>query len=140
MDMSRRIVAVILAVTAIAAGCGKNDAAAPVVTPDHAQVSPSGTYTAVAEERPEENGVKPWVVVVRDKAGTEVFHDHSSYSPSNGVLIAWLPAEPEQLWVYSGDAGVYRIAPGSHGGWTRSGVKPENVPAEISKLWESSRS
>ncbi|MFN6553323.1 hypothetical protein ACP6C7_16875 [Mycolicibacterium septicum] len=83
--------------------------------------------------------MKPWVAVVRDKAGKEVFHDHSSYSPRNGVMITWLPTEPEQLWVYSGD-GVYRIAPGSHGGWTRSAVKSENVPSEISSLWESSRS
>ncbi|WP_454791251.1 hypothetical protein [Mycolicibacterium lutetiense] len=131
----------ILAVMAIVAGCGKNDGVAtPVVTPDHAQASPSGTYTAFAEQGPEEDGVKPWVVVVRDGAGKEVFHDHSSYSPRNGVMITWLPTEPEQLWVYSGDAGVYRIAPGSHGGWTRAGVKSENVPSEVSGLWESSRS
>jgi hypothetical protein len=139
--VSKRLIALILAVVAIVAGCGKSDgAAAPTVTPDHAQASPSGTYTAFAEQGPEENGVKPWVVVVRDNAGKEVFHDHSSYSPRNGVMITWLPTESEQLWVYSGDAGVYRIAPGSHGGWTRSGVKSENVPSEISSLWESSRS
>lgn len=131
----------ILAVLAILAGCGKGDgAAAAIVSPGHAQASPSGTYTAFAEQGPEENGVKPWVVVVRDKAGKEVFHDRSSYSPHNGVMITWLPTEPEQLWVYSGDAGVYRIAPGSHGGWTRTGVKSEDVPSEIASLWESSRS
>lgn len=139
--MSKRIVAVILAVVAIAAGCSKGDsAAAQLVTPDHSQPSPSGTYTAFAEPGQEENGEKPWVVVVRDKAGKEVFHDHASYSPRDGVMITWLPSEPEQLWVYSSDAGVYRIAPGSHGGWTRSGVKPDKVPSEISGLWESSRS
>lgn len=138
--MSKRIVAVILAVMALAVGCGKgDDSAAQTVTPGHSQPSPSGTYTAFAEEGPEEDGEKPWVVVVRDKAGQEVFHDHSSYR-SPGVMITWLPTEPEQLWVYSGDAGVYRIAPGSHGGWTRAGVKSENVPSEISSLWESSRS
>ncbi|PEG57414.1 hypothetical protein CQY21_27670 [Mycolicibacterium boenickei] len=125
---------------ALAAGCGKeDDAAAQTVTPDHSQTSPSGTYTASAEPGQEENGEKPWVVVVRDKAGKEVFHDHSSYSPHD-AMITWLPTEPEQLWVYSGDAGVYRIAPGSHGGWTRSAVKPDKVPSEITGLWESSRS
>lgn len=138
--MSKRIVAVILAVVALAAGCGKeDDAVAQTVTPEHSQTSPSGTYTASAEPGQEENGEKPWVVVVRDKAGKEVFHDHSSYSPHD-VMITWLPTEPEQLWVYSGDAGVYRIAPGSHGGWTRSAVKPDKVPSEITGLWESSRS
>jgi hypothetical protein len=84
------------------------------------------------------NGEKPWTVVVRDNAGKEVFHDHASYG--NGVMITWLPSEPEQLWVYSGDSGVYRIAPGKQGGWTRAGVKSENVPSEISTLWESWRS
>ncbi|WP_209447112.1 hypothetical protein [Mycolicibacterium septicum] len=139
--MSKRIVALILAVVAIAAGCGKGDeASGQTITPGHSQASPSGTYTAFAEEGTEEDGVKPWVAVVRDKAGKEVFHDHSSYSPRNGVMMTWLPTEPEQLWVYSGDGGVYRIAPGSHGGWTRSAVKSENVPSEISSLWESSRS
>lgn len=133
------MVAVILAVMVIAAGCGKGDGtAAQTVTPDHAQTSPSGTYTAFAEPGPEENGEQPWVVVVRDKAGKEVFHDHSSYG--KGVMITWLSTEPQQLWVYSGDAGVYRIAPGSHGGWTRSAVKRENVPSEVSDRWESSHS
>lgn len=139
--MSKRLIATMLAVMAIVAGCGKGDgAAASIVTPDHAQASPSGTYTAFAEQGPEDKGEKPWVVVVRDKAGKEVFHDHSSYSADKGVMITWLSTEPEQLWVYSGDAGVYRIAPGSHGGWTRAGVKSENVPSEISSLWQSSRS
>lgn len=138
--MSKRIVALILAVVALVAGCGKGDgAAAQIVTPDHSQTSPSGTYTAFAEPGQEENGEKPWVVVVRDKAGKEVFHDHSSYSAQD-VMIAWLSTEPEQLWVYSGNAGVYRITPGSHGGWTRSAVKPDKVPSEITGLWESSRS
>ncbi|CRZ13209.1 hypothetical protein [Mycolicibacterium neworleansense] len=139
--MSKRIVAIVLAVMVIAVGCGKgDDSAAQTVTPGHAQASPSGTYTAFAEPGQEENGDAPWAVVVRDKAGKEVFHDHSSYSARNGVMITWLPTEPEQLWVYSGDAGVYRIAPGSQGGWTRAGVKPENVPSEVTRLWESSRS
>lgn len=139
--MSKRVVAVILAVLAVLAGCGdSDDAAANIVTPGHSQSSPSGTYTAFAEEGPEELGVKPWVVVVRDQAGKEVFHDHSAYDTRSGVLITWLPSEPEQLWVYSGDLGVYRIVPGRQGGWTRTGVKPENVPSEISSLWESSRS
>ncbi|QZH68045.1 hypothetical protein [Mycolicibacterium farcinogenes] len=139
--MNKRIVAVILSVMAIAAGCGKgDDSAAHTVTPEHAQTSPSGTYTAYAQNGPVENGADTWVVVVRDNAGQEVFHDRSAYSPAKGVMITWLPTEPDQLWVYSADAGVYRIAPGSHGGWTRSGVKPENVPSEISGLWESSRS
>ncbi|QZH60230.1 hypothetical protein K1X22_29675 [Mycolicibacterium farcinogenes] len=139
--MSKRIVAVILAVMAIAVGCGKSDdSAAQTVTPEHAQTSPSGVYTASVQDGPEENGAKTWVVVVRDKAGQEVFHDRSAYNPADGVMITWSPTEPEQLWVYSGDAGVYRIAPGSHGGWTRAGVKPENVPSEVSTLWESSRS
>ncbi|MBP2450938.1 hypothetical protein [Mycolicibacterium lutetiense] len=138
--MGKRLIAVILAVMVIVAGCGKSDnAAAAIVTPGHDQASPSDAYTAVAEEGPDENGVKTWVVVIRDKAGQEVFHDHSSYR-TPGVMITWLPTEPEQLWVYSGDAGVYRIAPGSHGGWTRSVVKRENVPPEISSLGESSRS
>lgn len=137
--MSKRIVAMIMAVVAIIAGCGKSgDVAAPVVTPGHSQTSPSGNYTAFAEEGTEENGEKPWVVMIRDKAGKVVFHDHASYR--NGVVITWLSTEPEQLWVYSGDTGVYRIAPGSHGGWTRIAIKRENVPSEVSDRWESSRS
>lgn len=139
--MSKRIVAVILAVMAFAAGCGKSDgAAAPIVTPDHSQTSPSGAYTAVAQDGPEENGAKTWTVVVQDKAGKEVFHHRSAYSTGNGVVISWLSTETEQLWVYSGDVGVYRIAPGPKGGWTRTGVKSEDVPSEISDRWESSRS
>ncbi|MEX3654819.1 hypothetical protein ABFW14_12080 [Mycolicibacterium fortuitum] len=139
--MGMRLIAAMLAVMVIAAGCGESDdGSAAIVTPGHAQTSPSGTYSAFAQRGPEENGAETWVVVVRDKAGQEVFHDRSAYNPANGVMITWLPTEPEQLWVYSGDAGVYRIAPGSHGGWTRAGVKPKNVPSEISKLWESSRS
>lgn len=139
--MSFRVVVVVLAVLSLIAGCGsKNDADTRFVTPDHPQASPSGTYTASAEPGPAENSVTTWVPVVRDKAGKEVFHGHSSYSTGNGVMITWLSTEPEQLWVYSGDAGVYRIAPGSHGGWTRSAVKSANVPAEITELWKSQRS
>ncbi|WP_396903369.1 hypothetical protein [Mycolicibacterium sp.] len=135
------MVAVLLAAVAIAAGCGKDEnSVVPVVTPDHAQTSPSGTYTAFAQHGPQENGQDTWVVVIRDEAGNEVFHDRSAYSPAAGVMITWLSTEPAQLWVYSGDTGVYRIAPGSHGGWTRAGVKPDNMPSEISSRWESSRS
>ncbi|WP_174683199.1 hypothetical protein [Mycolicibacterium fortuitum] len=138
--MGKRLVAVTVAVMAIAVGCGKSDEpASATVTPGHSQTSPSDAYTAFAEEGSEEDGAKTWVVVIRDKAGQEVFHDHSSYR-TPGVMIAWLPTEPEQLWVYSNDEGIYRIAPGSHGGWTRGAVKRENVPSEISSLWESSRS
>lgn len=139
--MSKRIIAVILAVVAIVAGCGTGeDGAAPIVTPDRSQASPSGTYTAYVQEGPEENGVKTWVLLVRDQAGKEVFRDRSAYSTRNGVMISWLSTEPEQLWVYSGDVGVHKIAPGAKGGWTRTGVETENVPAEISGRWESSRS
>ncbi|MGA5545812.1 hypothetical protein ACPCIR_28565 [Mycobacterium sp. NPDC051198] len=138
--MGKRLIAVILAVLAVAVGCGKSDnAAAAVVTPGHDQRSPSDAYTASAQDGPDENGGKTWVPVIRDEAGREVFHDHSSYR-TPGVVITWLPTEPEQLWVYSDEDGIYRIAPGSHGGWTRSAVKRENVPSEISNLWESSRS
>lgn len=137
--MGKRLIALVLAAMVIVAGCGKGgDGAAQTVTPDHSQTAPSGNYTAFAEEGPEETGEKSWVVVVRDKAGKVVFHDHASYD--KGVLITWLPTEPEQLWVYSGDTGVYRIAPGSHGGWTRSVVNRDNVPSEISSLWDSSHS
>ncbi len=139
IQVNKRIVVLIVAVMAIVAGCGGgSDVAAKIVTPEHSQVSPSGTYTAVAQEGSEVNGEKPWTVVVRDKAGNEVFHDHASYG--TGVMITWLPSEPEQLWVYSGDDGIYRITPGKQGGWTRAGVKTENVPSEISTLWESRRS
>lgn len=139
--VSKRILAVILAVVAIVAGCGRNDGvAAAAVTPDRSQASPSGTYTAYVQEGPEENGVKPWVVLVRDQAGKEVFRDRSAYNPRNGVMISWLSTEPEQLWVYSGEVGVHKIAPGAKGGWTRAGVETENVPAEITGRWESSRS
>lgn len=137
-----RLIAVILAVMALAVGCGKSDdAAAAIVTPGHPQTSPSGAYTAFVQEGPEEeNGVKTWVVLVRDQAGKEVFRDRSAYSTRHGVMINWLSTEPEQLWVYSGDVGVHKIAPGAQGGWTRTGVKSENVPSGISSLWESSRS
>lgn len=139
--MSKRILTVILAVIAIAVGCGKSDdAAAAIVTPNQAQTSPSGTYTAYVQEGPEENGAKAWVVLVRDQAGNEVFRDRSAYNPRDGLMISWLSTEPEQLWVYSGDVGVHKIAPGAKGGWTRAGVETENVPAEISGRWESSRS
>ena len=135
--MGKRLIAVILAVMAIVVGCGTSDnTAAAVVTPDRAQASPSGTYTAYVQEGTEET----WVVLIRDQAGKEVFRDRSAYSTRHGVTVSWLSTEPEQLWVYSGDEGVHKIAPGAKGGWTRTGVETGNVPTEISDRWESSRS
>lgn len=135
----RTWLAVMLTLMVFVAGCSADgsDGNAALITPGHPVTSPSGTYTASAESGPDENGVTTVVPVIRDKNGKEVFHDHSSYG--DGVVISWLSTEPEQLWVYSA-RGAYRIAPGSHGGWTRSAVKGDGVPAEISGLWQSSRS
>lgn len=137
--MTKRIVAALLAVASVLAGCVFNRADHSndkrMVKPDNPQPSPSGQYTAYAEWGPDENTVKTWMVVIRDKSGNEVFHDDYAYSTRHGVMITWLSTEPNQLWIYSGDVAVSRVSPNPSGTWEKVPVRRQEVPSEISELW-----
>lgn len=130
---------VVTAVVALVAGCGsfgRSDRANDrFARPGQPKTSPSGLYTAYAEWGPDENTVKTWVVVVRDKSGKEVFHDDYAYSTRHGVMITWLSTEPNQLWIYSGDVAVSRVSPNPSGIWEKTPVRRQDVPDEISELW-----
>ncbi|MCH9732310.1 MAG: hypothetical protein K0U84_22025 [Actinomycetia bacterium] len=89
------------------------------VRPGEPKVSPSGLYTAYAEEGPLQNTVKTWVDVIRDKDGNEVFRDDDAYSTRHGILFTWLSSEPNQLWIISGDVGTFYVSPGPDGVWTK---------------------
>lgn len=135
--MSKRVLAVFLAAVSIIAGCTmfNRSAESGVVRPDHPQQSPSGQFTAYAEQGPDQNGVETWVVVVRSRSGQEVFHDDYAYSTRHGVMITWLTTEPNQLWIYSGDVAVSYVSPDSTGRWTKAEARRDQVPSEIKELW-----
>ncbi|AWG67116.1 hypothetical protein DDT46_16775 [Mycobacteroides abscessus] len=107
-----------------------------LVTPDHSAVSPSGDFTASVEYGPEENKVKTWVPVIRDKSGNEVFRDgkdeYGPYSTRQTTYVAWLSTKPNELWIYSGDVGVFSVSPDQSGSWTKK--SDSNVPQEIKEL------
>ncbi|RKT55487.1 hypothetical protein [Saccharothrix australiensis] len=105
------------------------------VRPDAPKASPSGSYTAHAELGPAQNGVATWVVVIRDRGGSEVFRDDYAYSTRHGVGITWL-STADQLWVLSsdvGDAHVDRVGTT----WTKTPITPDTLgdePEEIRRL------
>lgn len=103
--------------------------------------SPSGEYTASVEYGPEDNGVKTWVPVIRDKSGKEVFRDsHDDYSPCSTrqkLLVTWLSTKPAELWVYSDDVGSFSISRSADGEWMK---QHNGAPKEIKvphPLWTS---
>lgn len=104
-----------------------------LVTPGHSAVSPSGNFTAYVENGPDDNKVKTWVPVIRDKSGTEVFRDgkdeYGPYSTRHTTYVAWLSTKPNELWIYSGDVGTFFISPGQDGKWTKehAGVVPQEI-------------
>lgn len=106
-----------------------------LVTPDHSVPSPSGEYTASVEYGPEENGVKTWVPVIRDKSGNEVFRDsHDDYSPYSTrqkLLVTWLSTKVAELWVCSGDVGTFSISRSADRRWMK---KHNTAPKEIADL------
>jgi len=132
------VLAAVLAALTLLAGCAMSDPSADgrAVRPDHPRQSPSGQFTAYAEPGPDQNGVETWTVVVRGRAGEEVFRDDYAYSTRHGVLITWLTTEPHQLWVYSGDVAVSYVSPDSTGRWTKTAVSRDEIPSEITDLWK----
>ncbi len=105
-------------------------------TPDHPLPSPSGGYVAAPEMGPEQNNVQTWVVVIRDRSGTEVFRDDYAYSTRHGVGVTWL-STADQLWILSGDVGTAHVDRMPDGTWRKTAITPETVgqvPAEIAQL------
>lgn len=135
--MTRLLAVLVLA--AVLTGCsifgssrGSDKDTDRLVTPDHSVPSPSGEYTASVEYGPEENGVKTWIPVIRDKDGKEVFRDnHDDYSPYSTrqkLLVTWLSTKPAELWVYSGDVGTFSISQQPNGTWIKqSGGAPKEI-------------
>ncbi|ANE82617.1 hypothetical protein A7U43_04040 [Mycobacterium adipatum] len=102
------------------------------VRPGEPKPSPSGLYTAYAEDGAPQNTVKTLVDVIRDKDGNEVYRDDAAYSTRHGVLFTWLSTEPNQLWILSSDVGTFHVAPDNDGTWTKQHAT--NVPPEIKDL------
>lgn len=105
------------------------------VRPDAPKAAPSGTYTAHAEAGPDQNGVATWVVVIRDRSGTEVFRDDYAYSTRHGVGITWL-STADQLWVLSADVGDAHVDR-TDAGWSKTKLTPSTLgdkPEEIRRL------
>ena len=130
--------AVLLVVLAAAyvLGVFSGDKGERFATPARPLPSPSGAYIAAPEMGPEQNGVKTWVVVIRDRSGTEVFRDHYAYSTRHGVGITWL-ATADQLWILSGDVGTAHVDRLPDGTWEKTAITPETldqVPQEIAQL------
>lgn len=129
-----------IAIATLVVGCGlfgrsdrTNDRFA---RPGQPKTSPSGNYTVFAEYGPEQNGVKTWVAVIKDKSGKEVFHDTEPYSTRHGVGFTWLSTK-DQLWLLSGDVGPSHVDRNVDGTWTKTGIYPETVkdiPPEIDAL------
>jgi hypothetical protein len=136
--MIRHIV-VAVAIAALLAGCGlfgRDRANDRFARPGHPKTSPSGSYTALAEFGPEQNGVKTWVAVIRDKSGKDVFRDDYAYSTRHGIGITWL-SSGDQLWLLSGDVGDAHVNRNPNGTWTKTQIVPETVkdiPPEIEAL------
>ncbi|WP_307856949.1 hypothetical protein [Mycolicibacter acidiphilus] len=129
------------AVVALLAGCGlfgKSDRTNDrFARPGHPQASPSGSYTAAAEYGPDENGVKTWIAIIRDKkSGAEVYHGTEAYSSRHGVGITWLSTK-DQLWLLSTDVGDAYVDRGHDGTWTKTQITPatvKDIPPEIAAL------
>lgn len=127
----------VVAVAALVAACGlfgKSDRTNDrFVQPGQPKMSPSGSYTALADHGPEENGVATWVAVIQDKFGKEVFRDTETYSTRHGVGITWL-SNADQLWLLSSDVGTAHVDRNPDGTWTKTWMNPQTVkdiPAEI---------
>lgn len=141
--MSSRVVVTLVGVLLLVAvaiayvlGVFSSDNRERLATPDRPLPSPSGAYTAAPEMGPEQNGVKTWVVVIRDRSGAEVFRDDYAYSTRHGVGVTWL-STADQLWILSGDVGTAHVDRAPDGTWTKTAVTPETlnqVPEEITQL------
>ncbi|CPX22415.1 Uncharacterised protein [Mycobacteroides abscessus subsp. abscessus] len=135
--MTHRLLVVLSLAAALLSGCFGTDRSDPLqadrfVRPDHPVASPSGEYTAYIEYGPEENGVKTWLPVVRDKTGKEVFRDHDDmaapYSTRHMLYVTWLSSKPAELWIYSGDVGTFSVARRQDGSWTKQhNAAPEEI-------------
>jgi hypothetical protein len=106
-------------------------------TPERPMASPSGRYTAEVTLGPEENGVKTWMVRIREsQSGQLVFTDDYAYSTRHPLRITWL-STADQLWLVSGDVGTSHVDPQPDGTWTKKAVTPDDraaVPEEIRQL------
>jgi len=106
------------------------------VRPDAPRSAPSGEFTASVENGPGQNGVKTWIVVIKDRGGREVFRDDYRYSTRHGVGVTWL-SNRDQLWILSSDVGRAYVERGADGVWTKTKITPEtrkSVPEEIDRL------
>lgn len=106
------------------------------VRPGEPKSSPSGSYTALAESGPSQNGVGTWIVVVRDAAGAEVFRDGYPYSTRQGLGVTWL-STADQLWILSSDVGNAHVDRQPDGTWAKTPITPQTlatVPEEINRL------
>lgn len=135
--MTRTVLAVVT--VTLLAGCGmfgKSDRRDErFARPGEPKASPSGTYTAVVEYGPQQNGVDTWVVVLKE-ADKEVFRDSYAYSTRHGVGVTWLSTS-DQLWVLSSDVGASHVDRTADGTWKKTAITPEtrgDVPAEINEL------
>lgn len=124
-----------IGLTIAVAGCGlfgrDNEIGHRAVQPGEPKTSPSGLYTAYAEDGEPQNTVKTLVDVIRDKDGNEVFRDDAAYSTRHGVLFTWLSTEPNQLWILSSDVGTFHVS-NTNGTWTKQHAT--DVPKEIKDL------
>ena len=129
-------VTLVLAVAAAVVGCGlfgrDSETDERAVRPGEPKPSPSGLYTAYAEDGAPQNTVKTLVDVIRDKDGNEVYRDDAAYSTRHGVLFTWLTTEPDQLWILSSDVGTFYVSPDDHGAWNKQHAT--DVPQEIKEL------
>jgi hypothetical protein len=78
-------VTLVLAVAAAVVGCGlfgrdNNEIDKRAVRPGEPKTSPSGLYTAYAEDGAPQHTVKTLVDVIRDAGGNEVYRDDAAYS------------------------------------------------------------
>lgn len=126
------------AVLLVLAGCGGKGTARDdrFVRPGVPKPSPSGGYTAYAENGPAQNGVATWIAVVRDNSGAEVFRDNYAYSTRQGIGFTWLSGR-DQLWLLSADVGDAHVDRKSDGSWAKTVITPEtsgDVPDEIRQL------
>lgn len=122
----RRVLLAVLMMLLVACG-DPEDQSERFVRIDSPKASPSGEYTASVVRENDST-----VLVVKDKAGVEVFRDAfgqaSRASDAGGVT--WL-SDQDQLWVLSTDGHTY-VERDSAGSWVR---KPaDTLPDELTRI------